>query len=171
MTCRVAIVLGGAECWQRDLDVAHRLLSGRQIEYYVVNDQIVSFPGDIVACTLHPEKLDDWLDRRSAAKLSAPRECWTRNELKEWGGTSGLFAFQVARKHEHRRIIFCGVPMDDSRNAFHKHIGGIAIYSRHSRIWSRHRLHEIKPFARSVSGWTAELLGQPDHDWLTSGGS
>ncbi len=119
--------------------------------------------------------MNRWVTERIEAGLALPRECWTRtvdevegyctHRLEQWGGTSGLFAFQVAREHGHRHIIFCGVPMTESPNAFHE-ILGIAVYTRHQKVWSKQHLQDIKPFARSMSGWTAELLGKPDEQWL-----
>ncbi len=170
---RTAIVLGGAACWRDDLHQALSLLPNAP-EVFAVNDQIVNFSSEFVAYTLHPEKLDGWLDQRAESKLPPPRECWVRKsgdscwpDLHEWGGSSGLFAFQVAREHGHERIIFCGVPMDDSPNAFHRKAGAVNIYTRHQWVWRRH-LKEIRLFARSMSGWTAEKLGQPDENWINS---
>lgn len=169
---RIALIIGGAKGWQSDLDAVLTLISTPPT-YFIVNDQIATFPGNVVACTLHPEKLDDWLSQRIAAGLTLPLACWTRLlsassdlfQLQEWGGTSGLFAYQVTREYGYERVIFCGVPMDDRPNAFHGTNGGIAIYSRHRRVWRTHA-QEIKLFARSMSGWTAELLGVPTSEWF-----
>jgi len=171
---RVAIVVGGAECWQRDLMELQTMFRGNRVEYYVVNDQIGEFPHPVVACTLHPDKLPTWLGQRKNNGLEPPLELWCHDGarklnpprgkmLRDWGGSSGLFAYQVAREHGHDKIVFCGVPMDSSPNGFRGQKWHAV--TAFTRAWqTRHQ--EMLPYARSMSGWTAQLLGKPNEDWL-----
>jgi hypothetical protein len=172
----VAIIVGGAECWQHDLEQARRLLDGCRIKYFFVNDQIKTFPEPGVACTLHPDKLNGhiaWLTVRRNAGLPEPEQIWAHRRHAavthdtasiDWSGSSGLFAVQVARQEGYKKIIAVGVPMTVDDSHFERHQKWqSAIKFREG--WTRHR-NEIKPYFRSMSGWTAEQFGQPDESWL-----
>jgi ubiquinone/menaquinone biosynthesis C-methylase UbiE len=176
---RAAIVVGGAECVWDDVARACELCAeaGVAPEFFVVNDMIPEFPGHITACTLHPDKLASWLVQRGNAKLPIPSQCWSHtnggshssvtNRLKDWGGSSGLFAFQVAREHGHDKVLFCGVPMTVTDKHFVRKANWSAC-SAFTRQWENHK-GDIVPYARSMSGWTATLLGGvPTAEWLTA---
>ena len=175
---RVALVIGGAECVSRDVPAARLLCDQLGIvpEIYVANDQIAKFPGEVVACTLHPDKLRKWMDERRNNKFPDPKSYYCHTGYRggasqgvpltmiaDWGGSSGLFGFVVARLHGHDRIIFCGVPMDSSTH-FVRGLRWTAV-SAFTRSWNV-RKTEIQQYARSMSGWTAELIGKPDEEWL-----
>jgi predicted SAM-dependent methyltransferase len=172
----IAIVVGGALCWEEDLQKALNFCSQYHMvpEFYAVNDHIASFPYDVVACTLHPDKLNGWLGTRSNNGHPYPKTIWSHEgsrplgnnlnvqRLKDWGGSTGMFAYQVARSYGHK-VIFCGVPMNNEPNYFRKQRW--TAVTAFTRAWQA-RHPEMKPYARSMSGWTAELLGQPDEEWL-----
>jgi predicted SAM-dependent methyltransferase len=174
---RIAIVVGGAVGVKEELEQACKLCEPIEPEFYVVNDQIGVFPLDVYACTLHPDKLRGWLTTRHNNGLSKPLELWchdgirhhapqdlgTIHKLKDWGGSSGLFAYQVARNHGHTKIIFCGVPMTSTPNMFRAQTWHAV--GAFTRQWTVHR-DEIAKYARSMSGWSAGLIGKPDEEWL-----
>jgi hypothetical protein len=172
----VAIIVGGAECWARDLEAARRLLNGCKIRYFYINDQIKSFPELGTACTLHPDKLNGhiaWLTVRRAAGLPEPEQVWAHRRHAvvthdtasiDWSGSSGLFAVQVALSEGYKKIIACGIPMTvDDGHFERRQKWQSAIKFREG--WTRHR-DEIKPYFRSMSGWTREQFGEPDEFWL-----
>ncbi len=174
----VAVIVGGAERWRRDMEEAIKLLAGCKFRYFYVNDQIKSFPEDGVACTLHPDKLnehDAWLAIRRKAGLPEPEQIWTCRKHSaathdtdnvDWGGSSGLFAVQVALRNGYRKIILCGVPLTAEERHFERHeMWQSAISFRAG--WTRHK-NEISPYVRSMSGWTLEQFGEPCENWIIS---
>jgi hypothetical protein len=172
----IAVIVGGAECWQQDLEDARRLLAGRRIRYFFINDHIKTFPEHGVACTLHPDKLNGhvaWLLIRRKAGLPEPQQIWAHRKHSavthdtasiDWMGSSGLFAVQVAKREGHKKIIACGVPMTVEGRHFERHQGWQSAISFRAG-WTRYK-KEIEGVFRSMSGWTAEQFGKPDEGWL-----
>jgi methyltransferase family protein len=172
----IAVVIGGADCWQDDLDAALKLLEGRKVRYYYVNDHIKTFPEPGVACTLHPDKLNGqfaWLVDRRKSGLPEPDEVWAHRRHAcvthdtasvDWQGSSGLFAVQVAKRHGHRKIIGCGIPMTIEANHFLRHQNWQSAMTFRDG-WLKHK-RDIEQCFRSMSGWTAEKFRKPDLRWL-----
>jgi len=84
------------------------------------------------------------------------------------GGTSGLFATQIALRLGYEKIILCGIPIDNSRRFYdspnhHFKYEGIS-QQEPWQIANRKFDNRV----RSMSGKTAELLGKPDKQWLNS---
>ena len=168
---RVALVVGGSERVKEELAEAEALCAGCDVTRFVINDMIPQAEGPCIAVSLHPTKLADWLKRREANGHPAPSQVWAHrsgpnvtNHVEDWAGSSGLFACKIARQLGFERIILCGVPMEPSA----KHVvrgqpwpAGVTF----RRGWERHK-EEIKPFVRSMSGWTAEQFGRPSVETL-----
>jgi hypothetical protein len=119
-TNKTAVILGGAECVYRDYD----LVKDTSLVHFGVNDisfqfskapvdHVVSLHSDMVGslkrlnqirythtCTSHGYKSDDGVD-----------VSWY-NHINNIGGTSSLFAVEIAIKLGFRRILVCGVPLD-----------------------------------------------------------
>jgi hypothetical protein len=174
----IAVVIGGAECWQEDFERVKKLLGDRPRHYFYINDHIKSFPEPGVACTLHPDKLNGhfaWLGVRRKAGLPEPEQIWAHRKhvaithdtaSTEWQGSTGLFAVQVARRVGHRKVIGVGIPMTVDGGHFERHqLWQSAIAFRQG--WTAHR-KEIAPYFRSMSGWTKEQFGEPTEDWIRS---
>jgi hypothetical protein len=172
----VAIVIGGSESWAAELDEAKRLLAGRTIKYFLVNDHIKLFPETGIGCTLHPDKLNghhSWLRLRQNAGFPALEEIWSHYKHDavthdtaslEWRGSTGLFAVQVARRKGYSKIVGVGIPMTVEDKHFERHqLWQSAISFREGWIQFR---KEIEPVFRSMSGWTADTFGRPDAAWL-----
>jgi hypothetical protein len=175
----VALIIGGGETWQQELDEALKIIGGRPVQYFYMNDQIKTFPHRGIACTLHPDKLNghfSWLPTRRKAGLPEPDEVWSHRKhtsvthdtaSAEWKGSSGLFAVQVARLQKgHRKIIACGVPMTvEGGHFWRRQKWQSAIAFRQGWMTSK---KDIQPYFRSMSGWTAEQFGRPTEEWLRS---
>jgi hypothetical protein len=86
------------------------------------------------------------------------------HHTRDWQGSSGLFMVKIALEEGFTHIILCGVPMDVDANHItrHKPWHGAPGFARG---WHRH-MQELKPFVRSMSGWTQQVLGAPDMLWL-----
>jgi hypothetical protein len=61
----------------------------------------------------------------------------------------------------YKRIILCGCPLI----GFNK---GNQSYAPFQKGWEKNG-EELKPFVRSMSGFTREFLGEPDKGWLLDG--
>jgi len=172
----VALIIGGASCWQDDLIRAKELIGDRPVKYYFINDQIKTFPEPGIACTLHPDKLTgqfNWLGKRRQNGLPEPEQVWAHRRFsavtndtasKDWTGSSGLFATMVARRAGHQRIIACGVPMTVEGMHFERNAKWQSAVSFRTG-WLKTKA-EIKDCFRSMSGWTKETFGEPDEAFL-----
>lgn len=132
--------------------------------------------------TLHPEKLERWIQLRRENGFPGGFVTWAHHYLPgdsirgrdlidmtlERRSNSGIFAAFIARELGARAVL-CGVPLTKT-----PHFAESTMHMR-GRPWSSAVTHvrefeqiadQLRPFARSMSGRTAELLGRPDLDWL-----
>ena len=79
------------------------------------------------------------------------------------GGTSALFAVRVALTFGYDRVILAGVPLDDSGRFFDPpgapHVWP---HAQDRGPWELAAKAEFGDRVTSCSGWTAELLGEPE---------
>lgn len=172
---RIALIVGGAETWQAELDRAKALCAQVELpfELFILNDHIADFPEPVRAVTLHPNnRLGDWMRRRKEAGLPALLQVWAHHshpmvtdQLPDWGGSVGLLACKIAiYRFSHKKIMLCGVPMTVAGGHYVRHQPWAACPA-FRRAWLT-RKNEIAPYVRSMSGWTAETFGQPTVEWL-----
>ncbi len=180
-----ALVLGGAATLWRD--VAGALDLGRFDLVVACNDAAAVWPGRLdAAVSLHPEKYGIWMGRRNKAGHPAPGRLVGHLEagkstvrlpdlpieFAEWkfegqpdSGSSGLFALRYALESLGAdRAVLCGVPMHDAAAHFFDATPWGAA-AAHRRGFNQAR-PAIGDRARSMSGWSADLLGQPTKEWL-----
>jgi hypothetical protein len=175
----VALVLGGAACLQDDLDAA--LALGEFDGVVAANDAGAWWPGLLDGwCSLHPQKLAKWCAARAERGYPpASRLFGHQNETRKTPGTeytdhrfpgqlhpgsSGLFALKVALYDlGFSRAVCCGMPMDMQPHFY----GGQGWNGAKSHLkgWLE-ALPTIKSRARSMGGWTADLLGWPTAEWV-----
>ena len=175
----VALVLGGAACVWDDVR-AFEAFGITPAIMVACNDVLVSWEGPLTAvCSLHPDKLDGWLRKRAKAGLPEPEYAFADvMKADAWGfdstpyrfagqastGSSGLFALKVALEDlGASRAVLCGIPMDAQA---HFYGGGPWSGNRTHRAGWQQALPAIKGRARSMSGWTKEILGAPTPEWL-----
>ena len=160
---RAALVLGGAQCLWDDVEAALRL--GEYGAVIACNDAGASWPGPLDAiCSLHEDKLRKiWLVRRARAGYVPPNVIATKAththqfDGQTASGSSGLFALKLALIDlGFERAVLCGIPMDIQPHFFGGDFWPGA--KSHKRGWEQ-ALPVIKDRARSMSGWTKELLG------------
>ena len=178
-----ALVIGGASCVWDDV-LAWEALYGRQWDGLVIaaNDIGAHWPRELHHwVSLHPAKFERWqaLRQQQNPGSSAPQTWANKKRLVEpqvtdrlvepWaGGSSGMFAVQVAQVLGCRRAVLCGIPMtatphfQETTERFHEQWLAAA---GHWKAWTRCR-DRMQGWARSMSGRTAELLGTPSLDWL-----
>lgn len=176
----IVVCVGGAKCGPGDLAAARELLGSRPYALAACNDAGIDLPGPLrLWATLHPEKMGDWARRRTEAGHSLDGTWLVGSEggrkshvhaliARGASGSSGLFVAKVARVDlGFSRVILCGIPMDAQPNRYRRLENGWRDFDRYRKGW--HEAAADPGFAmhvRSMSGWTAELLGCPDAAWL-----
>lgn len=173
-----ALVLGGADCVWSDAAAA---LDLTEFDIAVgCNDIGAYWPAPLDAwVSLHPEKFKLWKARRGDrpphkalyAIPGTPADCgatrYTQSMFPSQGhaGSSGLYALKVALMDLGcSRAVLCGVPMSPERRHFFETKEWHAA-ANHRKGWNEAMPH-IAGHARSMSGWTAQLLGYPTAEWL-----
>lgn len=180
---RLALVLGGARTVWEDIETALDLTEVQGI--VACNDAGAAWPGDLDGwATLHGEHMARWAGDRAKAgyppcpvilghtERRAGRHYPALTGTTEFkfpgqtqSGSSGLFALKVALVDlGFDKAILCGVPMEPAGKHFFDAREWRGAHA-HKQGW-KEALPEIASRARSMSGWTAELLGQPTEDWL-----
>jgi hypothetical protein len=191
-----AIILGGAESVWDDVDALEELWGRRPWDGITIavndiachrprrrSDWIILDEGFSIDhwCTLHPEKLADWMALRDRNGLPAGYRTWSHKRepyhsirgrefidhtlpIKRETLSSGLFACYVAKELGVEGYL-CGIPMTSTPHfaGSREHEAGVAWVSA-APFWdawlaafARGELSHI----RSMSGRTRELLGAP----------
>lgn len=169
----IAAVLGGARGVWAELAELEQLLGHRPALIVGTNDAGVIYPGRLNAwATLHHERFNEWKRRRVGnqdyrAFIHAPHPGVTGEVVPDrWAGSSGLYAAQVALSHLGAgHVVLCGVPLDSGAAHFFNSASwtDADIFRRGFEA----ALPVIRDTVRSMSGWTRDLLGAPDAQWLT----
>lgn len=177
-----ALCLGGADCVWEDVK-AWEALYGRPWDGLVIaaNDVGCHWPRALHHwVSLHPDKLERWMQLRAAQQLSPLEgECWGRIRksavkvpyqcVEPWpGGSSGMLAVQVAQVVGCTRAILCGIPLTasphfgETHEQFHK---SWLAANGHWKAWPKQK-DKMEGWVRSMSGRTKDLLGAPTLLWL-----
>lgn len=173
----IALCLGGAPSVWSEYEAAKALVGDRTHVVIAANDAGVEFPGRLDAwATLHPERFDRWRSARAERGLNEDYRAlaYPRDQMpadtqpwpQRWYGSSGLYVAQVALDALGcTAAILCGVPMEAEAG----HITGAASwpYVEKYRPGFEHAKAEGAPI-RSMAGWTADLMGKPDREWIAS---
>lgn len=168
-----AVVLGGADNVWSDLEAARRLCTFDLV--VAVNAAFRTYPGEIdAAVTFHTDLLPTWIEQRRAAGFPDARTYWssrgqraipgmTINTVPAWGGSSGMIGAEVGIALA-THVVLCGIPMDPAAEHFDRP-GAWQEALHHRHAWEAHA-EELRTKVRSMSGWTAGLLGEPTAEWL-----
>lgn len=176
---RVAIITGGAVgVWkQRALAIDLVAAAGHTAVYCAVNDSGVEHPDPLHHwVSLHENHFEiepyRWEARRAANGYAPTYTRWSQSpghrvdrHIQNWkGGSSSLTATDAMLNGVGcDLVILCGCPLDTRLNVFKGKAWSAAHRFRMS--WEK-RQHEFRGRVRSLSGWTANLLGVPSIDWL-----
>lgn len=180
---RRGIVLGTAPSMWDDLDAARVILGGLPWDLIAVNGAGWLYAGPVALwCSVHGSKLVRWVERRrelgfdmtfqaygnfSKSEASGAVIRWNR---PNGGGSSGLYATLTALELGYDHLILCGIPIAGDRR--HNYEAGDAIikadcpYESYRSGWTKAE-ETLKHRVRSMSGWTADLLGRPTVEWLS----
>lgn len=173
-----AIVIGGANSAWSDLDAARKLCTFDHV--VCVNHAGIHYDGPVSAwASYHVELLwRMWIPARASAGNPTAESYWTAmyrgrrlgprvplkmRTLEGAGGSSGLLGARVGAALADR-VVLCGIPMDASYEHYDKP-GPWKECDKYRRYWEE-KLPEIGGKVRSMGGWSAELLGKPDAEWL-----
>lgn len=168
----LAAVLGGARGVWAELEQLETMLGRRPGLIVGTNDAGVIYPGHLDAwATLHHERFAEWRRRRTGnqdyrAFIHAPHGSVTAEVVRDrWTGSSGLYAAQVALEAMGASgVVLCGCPLDERAAHFFNNASwtDAAIFRRGFEA----ARPVIRDTVRSMSGWTRDLLGAPDAQWL-----
>lgn len=172
-----ALVLGDARCVRDDLGRALQLFTPDAIA--ATNNIGLSYEGRVdYWVTLHPRRCPDWpgmavaFAQRIAEGRNRP-QTWGHAVCKDftfdrttsdWKGSTGLLCVKVLLEEGFERIVLAGVPMSKYEGHYYNAVPWHQAERYHDG-W-RGNLSRIRPYVRSMSGWTRDLLGEPDKAWL-----
>ncbi len=170
-----AVILGGAACLWNDLAAARDLFTPDLV--IATNNAGADYEGAVDHwCSFHAELLPRWIAEREAAgrppagcywtveRRNAPASPLALQRVPNWGGSSGLVAVTVAvERLGCSHVVCCGVPLDMMAAHYHdpkpwRDAGN------YRKAWKTRQVQLTA--VRSMSGWTRELLGAPNREWL-----
>lgn len=176
-----AVVLGGAlSVWEEEAQ-ACAIFGGEPDLIVGVNHAAKDRPGRLDAwASFHVELFPMWIAERklagrpdagsiwTAVRRAAPKGMEHVKRAPNWGGSSGLLGVTVALELGAERVILCGVPL--TREGEHYDKPGVwSDAGNYRRGWMMH-VPQMGGRVRSLGGWTRELLGAPDEDWINGAG-
>lgn len=174
------VICGGAACVWDDLQKLGIRGDSQNNGYDVmcVNDIVMHFPGRVLHAFSNDAKMFEfWLGarRKQIVRAFGPVEyvhtCNNRHAKYSWpwpgNGTSALGAVHTGLAMGYRKIVLCGIPLDDGPHYFsppwglsnftrevpQRDGGQMAYWFKVSRQWQGR--------VTSMSGRTKELLGAP----------
>jgi len=162
------VITGSAQCVHED--IAALALENSAADFMAIGLDAVdkyAWPVKYVA-TYHPEKIDMTRERRASIGGNTDYEliCHEKRPgvdivINDWwspSGSSALLGVQAGMRMGYKKIILCGCPLTGKNAAGSSY--------ENFRTGFNAKKAEIAPFVRSMSGWTAELLGKPTPEWL-----
>ena len=96
---------------------------------------------------------------------------WIRQYRSGWDGTTANLAMKAGLYLDYLRLVFAGIPMDDSGNWYKSSIAQNDIkqnkdHRHHLWKWTEIAGRPAGRFIRAMSGNTADLFGKPTRQWL-----
>lgn len=96
---------------------------------------------------------------------------WLRNGRTGWNGTTANLGIKIGIALGYTRIILAGIPMDNSGNWYSGVIPADDVkqgkdHRNHLWKWSEIASRPVSRLLRSMSGNTADLLGEPTTEWI-----
>jgi hypothetical protein len=129
--------------------------------------------------TFHPELLPRWTADRQAQGRPTCASLWTVDNrvvpggfmmpvqrAANWGGSSGLLMATVALLLGADKIVLAGVPLDYEQGHYDSPDKAWREAGSYRKGWTSHQDDLVN--VRSLSGWTAGLLGTPTREWLAA---
>lgn len=175
----ILIITGAAPCVLEDIDKAVSFLSLQpsafSLDYMAIGfDAVDKYDWPIkYFATYHPSEIEMSMERR--AKAGGNTDCLViahqQHPAKEGhdlvnmiipceppSGSSSLLGVLAGIKYGYKKIILCGCPLTGKNDKEYD-------YANFRAGWTA-KLKEIKDVTRSMSGWTRDILGAVDKEWL-----
>lgn len=158
------IVIGNAECANDDLVKAKELFNHYDVMIIGI-DAYNKFHNEDIKyfATYHPADIS--LIPKIDFQIISHLQYYDRVDIvrpidlnNEKSGSSALLGVLAAIDLGYDKIILCGCPLEGKDKKQHP-------YKVFQKAWMQ-KEKLIKPFVRSMSGWTKSFLGEPIIDWL-----
>lgn len=172
-----ALILGGAEGMWEEAARARELFTPDLVIATNHAGRDLEGPLDHWA-SFHVELFPMWIEARRRAGRPDAGTLWSANRrpasckipdlrrVANWGGSSGLLAVTVGLELGCTHMVLAGVPLDYTKG----HYDNPKPWrdgANYRRGWLKHE-PLFRGKVRSLSGWTAELCGRPDPEWLAT---
>lgn len=177
---KILIITGAAPCVMDDISAFLSLRGGSQTPWQSYDFMAIGYDAiDRYAwrikyfATYHPSEIEMSMERRQNA--GGNTDCLVISHQQHPAkaghdlvdmivpceppsGSSALLGVLAGIKLGYEKIIVCGCPLTGKNDKGYD-------YANFQAGWTA-KYDEIKAFARSMSGWTKELLGAPDEEWI-----
>jgi hypothetical protein len=164
---KVLAIIGSAVCWKTDLDNLKAITSvfdvmsiGASCLYMGEVKYFATYHfADIPIYKMRRKIGYGNLDYKVIGHKKDKPEIDIIEPHKEPSGSSSLLGVVAAIRLGYKKIILCGCPLEGENK------NGITPYNTFQKGWVA-RLLEIQDYVKSMSGWTADLLGVPSKEWI-----
>lgn len=166
---KILIITGSAPCVLEDLARAKELAASYDL-MAVGLDAVDKYAEPIkYVVTYHPKEIAEIAERRAGygntdyLMISHQEKPGVDICIHDWwipSGSSSLLGVQAAQRLGYDKIILCGCPLTGKNKDEQE-------YKNFHAGWKT-RKKETAACVRSMSGWTRDLLGAPDEQWLGS---
>lgn len=165
----VIAIIGRAPCWSADFKSLMEMVP--EVDIMTVGKDC-EYAGHVdFFATYHPADIPVYKVKRTASGLNTDYKivCHVNEKDKPAdlvfryehpSGSSALLGAQAAIYLGHKKIVLCGCPLEGVNENNYS-------YTSFQKGWVKHKA-ELENKVRSMSGWTAKFLGQPDLEWLQS---
>lgn len=162
------VLIGRADCWKQDLEEFKILCQEFDVMAIGLD---CSYDGYVkYFATYHIKDLPEYIRRRNLAgvntdflvvghKLDKKEKVDIIEPHVAPSGSSALLGTLAAIRIGYDKIILCGCPLIGASH------NGFQPYNVFQKGWSK-KYESVKNYTKSMSGWTMELLGKPDLEWL-----
>lgn len=160
-------IIGRAPCWKEDLSRLNDLTTDFDV---VAIGMDCAYEGNVdYFATYHNEEIEVYAKKRVELNRNtnyriishiAPKG--TKVDVLEPyespSGSSALLGALGAMKEGYTKVVLCGCPLQGKNDKNQ-------LYESFQRGWKKHS-EKVTGKVKSMSGWTAEFLGEPTKGWL-----
>lgn len=172
----ILIIIGAAPCVVDDVYAVIKMMESEKgyesFDFCAIGIDAVNkcrWPIQYFA-TYHPSEIDTAKERRASLGGNTNYRVISHVQYQDKvdmivpfeapSGSSSLLGVLAGLEMGYGKIVVCGCPLTGSNDKGYD-------YSNFRTGWTE-KVNAIKDKTRSMSGWTKELLGSPDKNWLAS---